>query len=157
MLLRRLRGQKGAGMGDVGDHHELRRSSEPAAGSSDRSFGLVFAGFFAVLTLHNWWRAGHSWSIYLAIAAVFLAAALLRPVLLHSLNRAWAKLGSLLGSIVTPIVMALLFFLVITPIGLLMRLTGKDTLRLRGARKGDSYWIMRDPPGPPGETMSEQF
>lgn len=144
-------------MGDVGDHHELRRSSEPAAGSSDRSFGLVFAGFFAVLTLHNWWRAGHSWPIYLVIAAVFLAAALLRPILLQPLNRAWTRLGSLLGAIVAPIVMVLLFFLVITPIGLLMRLTGKDMLRLRGARKDDSYWIVRDPPGPPGETMSEQF
>jgi len=144
-------------MGDVGDHHELRRPSETAAGSSDRSFGLVFAGFFAVLALHNWWRAGHLWPIYLATAVVFLATALLRPILLRRLNRAWTKLGTLLGSIATPIVMALLFFLVITPIGLLMRLTGKDTLRLRGARKGDSYWIMRDPPGPPGESMSEQF
>jgi uncharacterized membrane protein len=144
-------------MGDVGDHHELRRSSEPVASSNDRSFGLVFAGFFAVLTLHSWWRAGHAWPIYVAIAALFLAVALLRPALLHGLNRAWARLGSLLGSIVTPVVMALLFFLVITPIGLLMRLTGKDTLRLRGPRKDDSYWIVRDPPGPPGESMSEQF
>lgn len=144
-------------MGDVGDHHEPRRSSEPAAGSSDRSFGIVFAGLFAVLTLHNWWWAGHSWPIYLAIAVAFLTTALLRPALLQGLNRAWTRLGFLLGSIMTPIVMTLLFFMVITPIGLLMRLTGKDTLRLRGTRKNDSYWIVRDPPGPPGESMREQF
>jgi hypothetical protein len=144
-------------MGHVGDHHELRQSGEPAADSSDRSFGLLFAGFLAVLTLHSWWRAGRFWLIYLAIAAAFCAAALLRPALLHWLNRAWTKLGSLLGSIATPVIMALLFVLVITPIGLLMRLTGKDTLRLRGARKGDSYWIVREPPGPSGESMSEQF
>lgn len=144
-------------MGDVGDHHELRRSSEPTAGSSDRSFGLAFAAFFSVLTLHNCWRAGHLWPIYAGIAAVLLAMTLLRPALLHGLNRAWTKLGFLLGSIVAPIVMVLLFFLVITPIGLLMRLTGKDTLRLRGSRKGDSYWVLRDTPGPSGESMSEQF
>lgn len=144
-------------MGAVGDHHELRRSSEPVAGSSDRSFGLVFAGFFALLTLHNWWRAGHAWPIELAIAAVFLAAALVRPNLLHWPNLAWTKLGSLLGAVVSPIVMALLFFLVVTPVGLLMRLTGTDPLRRRGPRQGDSYWIVREPPGPPGESMSEQF
>jgi saxitoxin biosynthesis operon SxtJ-like protein len=148
---------KGAGMGGIGDHHEFRQSSEPPASSSDRSFGLVFAGCFALLTLHNWWLAGRAWPIYLAIAAVFLAAALLRPNLLHWPNRAWIRLGSLLGAIVTPIVMALLFFLVITPIGLMMRLAGKDTLRRGGPRQGDSYWIVRDPPGPSGESMSEQF
>jgi hypothetical protein len=144
-------------MGGVGDHHELRRSSEPAASSSDRSFGLVFAGFFAVLTLHNWWRSGRAWPIELAIAAACLAVALVRPNLLNWPKRAWTKLGSLLGTIVTPIVMSLLFFLVVTPVGLLMRLAGKDSLRRRGPRPGDSYWIMREPPGPPGDSMSEQF
>jgi len=144
-------------MGRVGDHHEFRRSHELAASSSDRSFGLVFAGFFALLTLHNWWRAGRAWPVELAIATVFLAAALLRPTLLHWPNRAWTKLGALLGAIVTPIVMALLFFLVVTPVGLLMRLAGKDTLRRYGPRKGDSYWIVREPPGPSRESMREQF
>lgn len=144
-------------MGGVGDHHELRRSSEPAASSSDRSFGLVFAGFFALLTLHNWWHAGRGWPIELAIAVLFLAAALLRPTLLHWPNRAWTALGSILGAIVTPIVMALLFFLVVTPVALLMRLADKDTLRLRGRRQSDSYWIVREPAGPTGESMSEQF
>jgi hypothetical protein len=144
-------------MGRCGDHHELRRSGEPAASSSDRSFGLVFAGFFALLTLHNWWRSGRTWPVYLAIAAVCLAAALIRPHLLHWPNRAWTRLGLLLGAIVTPIVMALLFFFVIAPIGWLMRLAGKDPLRLRGPRSSDSYWIEREPPGPPGESMTEQF
>jgi len=144
-------------MGAVGDHHELRRTSEAVAGSSNRSFGLVFAGFFALLTLHNWWRTGHAWPIELALAAVFLAAALVRPNLLHWPNRAWTRLGSVLGAVVSPIIMALLFFLVVTPVGLLMRLTGKDSLRLRRPRQCDSYWIVREPPGPTGESMSEQF
>lgn len=144
-------------MGGIGDHHEFRRSSEPAPSSSDRSFGLVFAGFFALLSLHNWWRAGRAWPIELAIGAAFLAAALLRPNLLRWPNRVWSRLGALLGAIVTPIVMALLFFLVVTPVAMLMRLFGKDSLRLRGPRRGDSYWIVREPPGPTGESMSEQF
>ena len=144
-------------MSGVADHHELRGSSEPAPSSSDRSFGFVFAGFFALSALHNWWRAGRAWPIELAIAAVFLTAALVRPGVLHWPNRAWTKLGSILGAIVTPIVMALLFFLIMTPVGLLMRLTGKDSLRRRGLRQGDSYWIVREPPGPTGESMSEQF
>lgn len=144
-------------MSRFGHHHELRRAGEPAAGSSDCSFGLVFAGFFALLTLLNWWRAEHSWPIYLAIAAVFFVAGLLRPSLLRWPNRAWSQLGSVLGAIVVPIVMALLFFLVVTPIGLLMRLVGKETLRLHGSRPSDSYWIVREPPGPTGESMSEQF
>ena len=144
-------------MGGVGDHHELRRSSEPAASSSDRSFGLVVAGFFAMLILHNWWRSGRAWPIELAIAAACLAAALIRPNLLHWPKRAWTRLGSILGAIVTPIVIALLFFLIVTAVGLLMRLAGKDSLRRRGPRQGDSYWIVRDPPGPAGESMTEQF
>jgi hypothetical protein len=144
-------------MRELGGHHELRRSNEQIAGSSDRSFGLVFAGFFALLALHGWWRAGRSWPIELAIAATFLGAALLQPTLLRRPNRAWTRLGFILGFIVTPLIMALLFFLVITPVGLLMRMFGKDSLRLRGPRQGDSYWVVRDPPGPSGESMNEQF
>jgi hypothetical protein len=86
-----------------------------------------------------------------------LAAALIRPSLLHWPNRVWTRLVSILGAIVTPIVMALLVLLVVTPVGLLMRLAGKDSLRRRGPRQRDSYWIMRERPGPTGESMSEQF
>jgi len=91
------------------------------------------------------------------IAALFLTIALLRPNFLHGPNRAWIKLGSMLGAVATPIVMTALFFLVVTPVGFLVRLVGKDTLRLRGPRKVDSYWIVRDPAGPSGDSMSDQF
>ena len=145
-------------MRELGGHHELRRSNEQIAGSSDRLFGLMFTGFFALLALHGWWRAGRSWPIELAITATLSGPALLQPTLLRWPNRAWTRLGFLLrGSIVTPLIMALLFFLVITPAGLLMRMVGKDSLRLRGPRQGDSYWVVRDPPGPSGESMNEQF
>jgi len=93
----------------------------------------------------------------LAIAAVFLVITLLRPSLLHPLNRAWTMLGLLLGRIVNPVVTAVLFFVVFVPAGLISRLAGKDPLRLKSDAEANSYWIVRNPPGPRPETMSKQF
>jgi hypothetical protein len=138
-------------------HHELSRPVAPVEVSGERSFGLVFAVCFTLLAAQNWWRAGHVWPVYGALAMAFLAFALLWPHVLKPLNAAWSKLGSLLGAIVSPLVMALLFYLIVTPTGFLMRLTGKDTLRLRRIPKGRSYWIVREPPGPSGESMRDQF
>jgi len=139
------------------DHHEFGGRTATVETSSDRSFGLVFAGFFAIAAAVNGWRGGAAWPLYLALAAAFLAVAWLSPRVLAPLNRLWSKLGLLLGRIVSPVVLSLLFFLVVTPVGLLMRLTGKDPLRLRTDSGADSYWIVRDPPGPAGDSMSEQF
>jgi hypothetical protein len=87
----------------------------------------------------------------------FLMLALVAPKLLAPLNKLWMKLGLLLGKIVNPIVMGLLFFLTITPIGLLMRWMGKDQLRRGFDKRSASYWIERRPPGPPPESMKNQF
>jgi hypothetical protein len=86
-----------------------------------------------------------------------MAVALLRPNVLAPLNRIWTKLGLLMATVVSPIVLGLLFFIVVTPVGLLMRLVGKDPLRLRHDSGANSYWIVRQPPGPPGDTMRDQF
>jgi saxitoxin biosynthesis operon SxtJ-like protein len=129
----------------------------PTESSSDRSFGLVFAGFFALLAAYGWWHASGRWPLWLAIAAVFLIAALLRPQVLSPLNRLWTKLGYVLGMVVSPVVLGLIFFVVMAPLGLLMRLLRKDTLRLRRDPEAGSYWIERQPPGPPGETLRDQF
>jgi Saxitoxin biosynthesis operon protein SxtJ len=139
------------------DHHEFGARAAPVETSSDRSFGLVFAAVFAVLAAHNAWHGGAVWPLYLAIGIGFLAVALMRPKSLALLNRLWTRLGLIIGMIVSPIVLALMFFLVVTPVGLLMRLTGKDPLRLQGDSGTDSYWIVRHPPGPPGDSMGEQF
>ena len=139
------------------DHHEFGARATATESSSDRSFGLVFAGFFALLAAYGWWHASSRWPYYLAIAVAFLAVALVRPDILRPLNRAWTKLGYILGMIVSPLVLGLIFFVVMTPIGLLMRLLRKDTLRLRRDPGAGSYWIVREPPGPPGETMRDQF
>ena len=139
------------------DHHEFGGRTLSAEPSSDRSAGLVFAGFFAILVGYNWWHGGTAWPLYLGIVIAFLVVAWLWPKALAPLNRVWTKLGLLIGRIVSPIVLALMFYLVVTPVGLLMRLTGKDPLRLRRESSEGSYWIVRHPPGPSGESMREQF
>jgi hypothetical protein len=93
----------------------------------------------------------------LAIAAGFLAVALVRPSLLSPLNRLWFMFGLLLHKIVTPVIMGLIFFLTVTPTGLIMRLSGRDPLRLRRDPEAKTYWIEREPPGPDPETMRNQF
>jgi hypothetical protein len=139
------------------DHHEFRNHAAPTESSSDQSFGLVVAGFFVILAAYNWWHQGGWWPLHLSIAAAFMALALLRPNVLAPLNRIWTKLGLLMAMVVSPIVLGLLFFIVVTPVGLLMRLVGKDPLRLRHDSGANSYWIVRQPPGPPGDTMRDQF
>ena len=84
-----------------------------------------------------------------------MLAGLAVPKLLHPLNMLWTKLGLLLGRIVTPVVMFLVYAISVVPIGLLLRLFGKDLLRLKPA--DSSYWIDRSPPGPPPESLKDQF
>jgi hypothetical protein len=91
------------------------------------------------------------------VAALFLAAALLRPAKLHPLNLIWLKFGLLLHRVVNPVIMALLFYGTVLPTGLVMRMLGKDLLRLKREPGADSYWIVRQPPGPAPETMKDQF
>ena|SRR5215216_239523 len=144
-------------MSRAADHHEFGGRVASTESSSDRSFGLVFAGFFSLLAGYHWWHRGDLWPLWLATGAVFLALALVWPHILAPLNRAWSKLGHLMAMVVSPIVMGLMFFVVITPLGALMRFFGKDPLRLQGQSGAGSYWIVRQPPGPPGDTMKDQF
>ena len=138
--------------------HERIERSEEVTGGSDRSFGLVFAGFFLVLTLLKLWRGWtHAGWVYLGLAAVFAALALTAPALLAPLNRVWLKFGLLLHRVITPIIMGLLFFAVITPMAVLIRALGKDLLRLKPEAGATSYWIQRTPPGPAPESMKHQF
>jgi len=137
-------------------HENFSREEASAPGSSDRTFGLVMAAFLALLALINGWHAGRLWPWELALAVLFLAAALIRPSVLHPLNRLWMMLGLLLHRIVNPIVMGLLFFGTIWPTGAVMRMQGRDLLRLKREPDAKSYWIVR-PPGPQPETMKDQF
>jgi hypothetical protein len=136
--------------------HESFTREEAAQPGSNRTFGLVMAGALALVSLLNGWHLGRLWPWTLAIAALFVLAAWLRPSVLHPLNRLWMKLGLLLHRVVNPIVMGLLFYGTILPTGLVMRMRGRDLLRLKRDSTAESYWIARVP-GPAPETMKDQF
>lgn len=137
--------------------HERLVGDEHIRGSTDRSFGLVFAAVFAVIGLWPLTSGGRVAAWWLVPSGGFLIVALLRPGLLHPLNRLWTRFGLLLSKVVNPVVMALLFFVAVMPMGFLMRALGKDLLRLRFEPQAKSYWIERRPPGPAPETMKNQF
>jgi hypothetical protein len=137
-------------------HEELTRK-HAVRGSSDRNFGLVFSVFFAFVGLAPLLKHHPLRPWALALAGLLLAVTILGPVWLHPLNQGWTKLGLLLGRIVNPIVMGLLFFVVVAPTGLIFRLLGKDPLRLSSDASARSYWIERNPPGPLPHTMANQF
>ena len=134
---------------------ETRVDRGPAPESSDRSFGVVFAGVFALIACWPLWSAQSPRWWALGLAAAFAVAAVIRPQILRPLNRAWLALGRLLHLVVSPLVMGAIFFLCVTPIGWVMRRRGKDVLSL--ARRSDlsSYWITRDRAEP--QSMKNQF
>jgi len=140
----------------AGFHEDFRRGDGPGPGS-ERGFGVVFAVVFAVIAAWplffgggvRWWSA--------VVAAVFLVAAFAAPRILAPLNRLWYRIGMALHGIVTPVIMGILFFLTVMPTGLIMRLFGKDPLRLRFDAEAQSYWIQREPPGPEPDSMRNQF
>ncbi len=139
-----------------GFHEDFTRD-EAIEGSSNRGFGFVFAGFCALVGSIKLYAGTAGVEYWLGASAAFLAAALLAPGLLAPLNRLWTRLAMVLYKIMNPLTMGLLFFFVITPMGIVMRAFGKDFLkcRLDGAQK--SYWVVRDPPGPAPDTMKRQF
>lgn len=124
---------------------------------SNRSFGFVFTVFFAIVGLLPLLQKGsvHWW--LLGVAVLFLATALTNPKLLAPLNRIWFQLGLLLHNITNPIIMGVIFFGVVTPMALVMRMLGKNPLALTYNVDAESYWIMRDPPGPASQSMKNQF
>jgi hypothetical protein len=137
--------------------HERLTHEEGPTGGSDRALGVVFA---VVLTIGAVWpllRGNQIRGWCLAVGAIFLALALLRPRTLAPVNKLWLMLGLALHACISPVVMALLYYTTVTPVGLLLRLLGKDVLRLRIDRASPTYWIERQPPGPAPDTMRRQF
>jgi hypothetical protein len=137
--------------------HESLDNSHELAVSSERSFGNVFAGVFALLGAYRLWHGKADGYAWLAVAAVFLSLAWLWTRPLQPLNRLWARLGALLHRIVTPLMMGLMFFVVITPIGLAVRALGKDLLRLRRDPAAASYWVPREDSASREGAMKDQF
>lgn len=137
--------------------HESRSAAAPKAGGSDRGFGLLICVVFGVIgcwPLLNaepprWWS--------LAVAALALTVALAAPTWLGPATRVWMRFGMLLHRVTSPIILAIIYFGVVTPTGLLRRALGKDPLGLKRDPTAESYWIARKPPGPDRESMSNQF
>ena len=137
-------------------HEDLHRDEE-IGGPSDRKFGLtigIVCGVIGSVRL----VLGHSyWPWWLGVAALLIVLAMAAPAALGPLNWLWLRFGLVLYKIVNPVVMTVLYIVTIVPIGLLMRLFGKDPMRLRREPAASSYWIEREPPGPPPESMRNQF
>jgi len=118
---------------------------------SDRRFGLTMAGVCVVVGVAGLWRGRPLNPTVWAMALLFSAAALVRPQVLAPLNRAWARLGALLNRVVSPVVLGVVFFGLMTPYAVVLRLRGRDVLRRRLEPALDSYWIVRqDSPSPDG-------
>ncbi|WP_440677890.1 SxtJ family membrane protein [Candidatus Pelagibacter sp. HIMB1611] len=121
--------------------------------STNRSFGLVFFVVFFIIGLYPIFNSQdiRVWS--LIISFIFLILGFLNSKILTPLNRLWFKFGIILGRFISPLVMGIIFFFVVTPIGLLMRIIGKDVLNLK-FNKDKSYWIEKK--GPKSK-MKNQF
>jgi hypothetical protein len=124
---------------------------------SNRKFGLFFAAIALVGAAVAYSKHSPVLAVGLvACSAAFAACAAWRPDLLEPLNRLWYRLGLLLGRIVSPIVLGLIFFFLLTPVAWLGRLAGRDELKLR-KRSVHSYWIERSPPGPAAASFKNQY
>ena len=122
--------------------------------SSEKSFGLVFSIVFLIFALYPLTNSEsiHYWA--LAISTVFLLFSFLAPKILILPNKLWFKFGMLLGSIVAPILMFLVYFITVLPVGFIMRFLGKDILKRKLDKSAKSYWIERREPM---SSMKNQF
>ena len=109
---------------------------------NNKSFGILFFIIFLLIALWPLLNSEFIRMWALGIASIFLVLGITNSKILTPVKKSWIKLGEILGKIIAPIVMGLIYFLIITPIGLLMRLVGKDVLNLK-FNKNDSYWIKR--------------
>lgn len=131
--------------------------ADPVQLPSDRSFGLTFVVVFALGAGWLAWSGRPPGALLLAGASLLtLMIALTRPAILRPLNRAWMKFGALLHMIVSPLVLGTIFFLVFAPYGIVMRLRGRDALKLRFEPETRSYWVQREPPGPAPDSLTKQ-
>lgn len=137
--------------------HERLADDEPIKSSGHRTFGMTMAAAFLLIACWPLLRGGPLRWWALAVAAVFVGAAMLIPTALAPLNRVWLALGARLHRITNPLIMGVVFFTTVAPLGLLVRLLGKDPLHLRRDPSASTYWIERRPPGPPASTMTRQF
>ncbi len=139
-----------------GFHEQFDRSQE-VKHSSNRTFGIVFAVFFLLVALFPLLKDGQPRIWSMVVAGLFLAMAFAAPRYLAPLNRLWARFGDLLHRVANPIILGLIFFVVVMPVALIMRVIGKDPLDRRANPSANTYWVKRRVPGPPPQSMRDQF
>lgn len=137
-------------MSDNASHHEVKPGSE-------RSFGVVFALVFIIIALWPLLSSGSVRLWPLLVAGILLVLAFFAPRSLAALNILWFKFGMLLGRIIAPIVITLLYTLTVIPTGLIMRLLKKDILCIKMDKSAKSYWIDRTETDHPMGSMKKQF
>lgn len=125
---------------------------------SNKKFGLLFAGVFFALALYAYLRSDISVVAISCglVSLLFFAASFLAPNSLRSLNKAWFLLGKAMGSVVSPIVLGIIFFGLLTPVALISRLFGRDELRLRRP-KSETYWVKPVSSSEEPESFKNQF
>ena len=143
-------------MGSKGTHHESYSPQERVTGGSDRSFGFVFAALFLLIGLWSVWNSQVIFWWSFILSGIFEVLALFYPRALSPLNQLWTLFGAMLHKVMTPLILAVMFFLVFAPMGLFLRMVGKRLLS-EPDPEATSYWIERDPPGPDPTTMPQQF
>lgn len=140
--------------------HESYRDEEPIQVGSDRAFGCTVGSILMVIGVAKAFVAEALpplASFIFAVGVVLLLVGIVAPSRLSALNRIWLKVGAVIAKVVNPIVMMLLFFLVVTPMALVMRLAGKRPLRLAPDRAASSYWIYRNAAQGEASSMRRQF
>lgn len=136
---------------------ELSGYAGPVQMGSNRGFGIVFAVLFAAIGLFPLLRGEGPSAWALLSSGTVLAVALAKADWLAPFNKLWFRFGLILHRIASPVVVGLIYVLAVTPTGLLLRAVGKDVLRLRRDPAAESYWVRRSPPGPPPDSMRNQY
>jgi hypothetical protein len=132
------------------------KSSEPQL-PANRTFGWFFAIVLALVSAYFYWKTWSEIAIFAFIlSSIFASITLLSPQLLEPINRFWYFLVVIMGNIMSPIILGIIFFVLITPTAIIARLLGRDELKIK-KRNMDSYWIPRSPPGPPSDSFKNQY
>lgn len=137
-------------------HESFDRKHEVAT-SSERSFGLIFAGFFTIVGAVRMWNGHPDSPWWLVAAGVFALLALFWTAPLAPLNRLWALVGRLLHAVVNPLLMGLIFVVSVAPMGIVLRIFGKDLLRLRRDPSASTYWVACNASAARRDAMKDQF
>ncbi len=121
------------------------RANKPKTSAELRSFGLTMALILGGISVYTLYFNNNSGAIWVCLTFLFGSSGILAPTILRPIEKAWIRLGEIMGMVVTPIVMGVLFYGIITPMGLLMRALGRDLLDQKIDRNAKSYWKKTEP------------